>query len=619
MQYKIYLMARQEAKRKFSSANIYDHFDRLDGSHPFKKAAPESFIEYHARKRHGGKVVFFHFDLAKEMGLIPKDHSHEMNKKLEKKILETFAIQIINEYDQIHQIDYPKGEIVPGKFMATRYLQLQHPNKQGKTSGDGRSIWNGVVKNKGRTWDVTSCGTGATRLSPATAINKKFYKNGDPSISYGCGWCERDEGLETLFFSEVLDRNGMGTERVLAIIEFEKGISINIRAHDNLIRPSHMFNHMKQGEYEALKNVVDYYIDRQVKNKKWANLPINVNEKYQYFLEKQIEVFAEISARFEDEYIFCWLDWDGDNILMDGGILDYGSVRQFGLYHHEYRFDDVERFSTNIKEQKSKAKYTVQTFAQIVDFLKTGKKKSISKFRSGTWAKSFEKIYRHHKKKNLLAKIGFTDEQVRYLEDKHHRAFKDFERSFRYFETATSTEGLIEVEDGITKNAIFCMRDILRELPQFLLNRNEGLLECEEFINIIKSSYALPEDLEISDYRRKMILQFQKKYLSLIRAVAKGLNKDRQQVLLNLTMRSSVINKFDRITGDSITTIVYKVAPLRNRLGPEGLYALAQELREYQSLDPADAGKSKLKREQEGESKVFKGVLKIVREMREGL
>ena len=30
-------------------------------------------------------------------------------------------------------------------------------------------------------------------------------------------------------------------------------------------------------------------------------------------------------ALLEEEYIFNWLAWDGDNILASGAILDYGS------------------------------------------------------------------------------------------------------------------------------------------------------------------------------------------------------------------------------------------------------------------------------------------------------
>ena len=104
--------------------------------------------------------------MAKDMGLIPKDHAAEMNPILETKILETFGIIIINEYDQINNRKFPEEDIKPNKYMATRYLQLQHPNKQGKTSGDGRSIWNGCIKHQGKTWDVSSCGDLQSRAVP---------------------------------------------------------------------------------------------------------------------------------------------------------------------------------------------------------------------------------------------------------------------------------------------------------------------------------------------------------------------------------------------------------------------------------------------------------------------
>jgi predicted sulfurtransferase len=68
--------------------------------------------------------------------------------------------------------------------------------------------------------------------------------------------------------------------------------------------------------------MTDYYIDRQISNGSWAPVPRGEN-KYDYFLAKISETFAKISAQFESEYIFCWMDWDGDNILVDGGIIEY--------------------------------------------------------------------------------------------------------------------------------------------------------------------------------------------------------------------------------------------------------------------------------------------------------
>lgn len=595
----------------------YSAFGRINGQHPFKQQVPGGRVEYKARYKKGGKVAFFNFELAKEMGLIPKSHPNELNPDLEREILETFSLVIINEYDVINKVKFPEEEIHPHTYMATRYLQLQHPDKSGRTSGDGRSIWNGTVRSNGITWDVSSCGTGATKLSPACNINKKFYQTGDPSISYGCGLSEVGEGLETLFFSEVLARNGFKTERILAIIEFEKGLGINVRANPNLMRPSHFFNHLKQGNLETLKQVADYYMARQFENKAWAETKFkNDKEKY-YFLARQVaKSFAEVSAKFEDEYIFCWLDWDGDNILMDGGIIDYGSIRQFGLFHAEYRYDDVQRYSTTILEQRQKARYIVQCFIQIADFLSTGKKKSLSHFRKHDILNYFDSHFVESKDRNLAQKIGFKKQHQDFLMSKERGLLTKFRKTFSYFERSKAKRGIYKVADGINRDAIFCMRDILREFPQLYLTR-QTVLSHQDFIEVIKSSYAKKADLKLTEVRKKQINRFQNTYLSLIEAIEKEFKINRTQLLLELTMRSSVINKYDRVTGDSISFIVQKVQRLRPKLTAKELFQLAQEFSSYQNLDP---DQKKIQNDIPPRHRnIMQNLYSIVRECREGL
>lgn len=594
----------------------YTTFARLNGEHPFKDQVPQGRVEYKARYRKGGKVAFFNFDLAKEMGLIPKSHPDFLNPDLEKEILETFSLTIINEYDVINNIKFPEEEIYPHTFMATRYLQLQHPDKSGKTSGDGRTIWNGTVRHNGVSWDVSSCGTGGTKLSPACNINKKFYQTGDPSISYGCGLSEVSEGLETLFFSEVLGKNGFRTERVLAIIEFDKGIAINVRANPNLIRPSHFFGHLKQGNFETLKQVSDYYIGRQVENKRWEQTSFkNDKEKYYYLASQVAKTFAETSAKFEDEYIFCWLDWDGDNILMDGGIIDYGSIRQFGLFHAEYRYDDVQRFSTTILEQRQKARYIALCFIQIADFLSTGKKKSLSHFKNHAILKQFDDHYIKMKNRNLLARMGWKKAAQDKLLQNELQTVTKFRKVFSYFERAKSKKGVYKTADGITRDAIFCMRDILRELPQLFLSR-ETTLNHKEFLEVIKSSYAKKADLKLTEVRKKQINRFQNLYMTMVNKLEKDGAK-KQQLLLELTMRSSVINKYDRVTGDSITYIVQKVQKLRPKLKADELYHLAMDFASYQNLDPDR--KIETTQAPVRQQNIMQGFHTIVRDCREGL
>lgn len=610
-------MAQIKFKRASQTNAHYDYsiFKKINGEHPLRETNCDCFVDYRARLRKGAKVSAFNFGLAREMGLLSDDHPNELNAELEKALIETFSLVIINEYDILNNVHIPEDEILPGKFMATKYLQLQHPNKQGKTSGDGRSIWNGHFKNRKLTWDVSSRGTGATRLSPATSIHNKFWQTGDPSISYGCGYCDLDEGISTLFFSEVLHKNGLPTERVLLVLEFPKKLSIVVRAHPNLIRPSHLFNHLKQGNQSSLKAMVDYYIDRQIVNKVWKDCPKG-KRKYQYFLNKQTEVFATMAANFEDEYIFCWLDWDGDNVLMDGGIIDYGSVRQFGMFHAEYRYDDVQRYSTTIVEQKHKAKYIVQTFAQIVDFICTGKKKNIKHFANHRCLSYFDQVFQSVKDRNLVEKMGFKPDQVDFLMKNKRQLIKNFRHTFTYFERARSQRETYQVADGITRDALFCMRDILRELPQMYLLR-EKILERDEFIEIMKSSYCKKEDLTPNHYRDKMVDLFQKQYLGIVQAIARKTKKPKFEIVLDMTMRSSVINKYDRVTGDSITLITDRIMKDIKKLDHDEIYRILMDFIEYQNHNPDT--KVHMDEYHVKKSPIIRSMISIVRENREGL
>lgn len=540
--------------QKKLQVNEYSSFDLIDGSHSYKDAVPDGYVEYQVRTRHGGSVFFFNFELAKQMGLIPTDHPHELTPKLKEKILDTFALVIINEYDIINKIEFNPKEIRPNKYMATRYLQLQHPNKQGKTSGDGRGIWNGEIKHKGVTWDISSSGTGATCLSPAFAQTGEYVKTGDREVCYGNGYQSLNDGMQAALMSDIFHKNGIETEQTLAILSFEAGTSINVRAAKNLLRPAHFFRLLKLGDHAGLKSSVDYFIDRQIRNGDWPEAGNTRNKKtrYQVFAEEMALTFSRITARFESDYIFCWLDWDGDNILANGGIIDYGSIRQFGLYHYEYRYDDVDRMSTNIPEQKIKARYIAQCFAQIRDYLITGKKKNVRRFRKDPILRNFDRNFYRVLNQLLLKKLGLNEKQSALILDEYPNLLKKFKKHHSYFEKTKSSRGIYKINDGITCDAVFCMSDAHRELPKHFLKCSE-LLSADQFIGIIRSSYAKKGDLELSAYRRKEITEFQKSYLQMMKIIADRFHKgNREKAFLELIMRSSVANPEHRITGDSI-------------------------------------------------------------------
>ena len=614
MKKKTITKTKNEKKSTAGSNKPYSKFKELDGSHPLKELLPDSYIPYKARVRKGGKIVHFNFDLAKEMGLISKDHAVQMTVALEKQILESFAIVIINEYDELHGLKFKSEEIKSGTYMATRYLQAQHKDSLGLKSGDGRSIWNGIVEHEGKIWDVSSRGTGATSLSPAASKTGKCFQSGDPSVSYGCGYAELDEAVESVLFSEVLYRNKVKTERTLAVIEFEKGLVISIRAHENLLRPSHLFRYLKQDNLPSLRKMTHYFIERQEANGRWKDVPTKEEDRLQYFLKKQLNYFAEIIAKFEDDYIFCWLDWDGDNILMDGGIIDYGSVRQFGLYHHGYQFDDDGKYSITIAQQKIKARYIIQTFIQLVDALVQGEKKNIKEFAQHELLKEFDLSFEKYKNQNIIRKIGFDEDLIEPLSKDPQLSI--FRKSFSFWERVQARAGLYKVADGISHDAVFCMRDILRELPQLLI-REFKAIKPEDFIEIIRSSYAQKKDLVLNSSRKESIAKFQKSYMALVEKAASLKKCSISNILLEITMRSSVINKYDRITGDAITTIAAKLVSSRPKLTSAEVYHILERFISYQDLNP---NKKKLTRKlSPREEKIMQALFLIVKDYREGL
>jgi hypothetical protein len=211
----------------------YPQFLQIDGRHPFKRAVPRGYVDYAARRLNGGEVVYFNFTLAKQMGLLAEDHPQRLDAPLCRAILRSFSLVIINEYDLQHNTRFPERDLLPNSYMATRYLQLQHPDRRGNSSGDGRSVWNGSFTARGITWDISSCGTGVTRLCPATAEEKRFFKTGSRVASYGCGTASLEEGLSSALMSETLHRNGIATERVLAVILLDNGHAIHVRAGNN--------------------------------------------------------------------------------------------------------------------------------------------------------------------------------------------------------------------------------------------------------------------------------------------------------------------------------------------------------------------------------------------------
>jgi uncharacterized protein YdiU (UPF0061 family) len=542
--------------RRSQNQSSYQAFTQLDGTHPWMEVIPDGFVPYRVRELKTGEIGYFNFILAKEMGLIPADHPHTMTEALKAKLISTFSIQIINEYDELNKRRIDPNTIKPNKYMASRYLQIQHPGKQGKTSGDGRGIWNGIVEHRGKCWDVSSRGTGVTCLAPGAVEANKPLKTGATDFGYGCGQAEIDELYGSAILAEMMHVQGLSTERVLCVIDLGKGYGIGVRAAPNLLRPAHLFLYLKQNRHEDLKRGVDYFIDRQIKNGKWKNR-VRGDSKYDDLAMEISNSFGEFAATLDIDYIFAWMSWDGDNVLVDAGIIDYGSVRQFGIRHDQYRYDDVERFSTNLNEQREQARLIVQVFAQICDYVKTGKKMPLKSFTKDPAVVQFDVAFKKARSHRLLYRIGFNQVQRENIL-KTEGLFEQFDREYSYFERAKISGKTSKVADGINHPALFNMRAILRFLPEFYLkNGIEENLPSEEFYKILLSSFAKQQDTHLRPKHSRHILNFQNLYKQMLAAAA-GSQKP-SAIMRGFMDRAGKLNREDRVTGNALIQIVFEI------------------------------------------------------------
>jgi len=519
------------------------------------QVVPEGYVPYRVRELRTGDVAYFNFVLAKEMGLIPQDHPHQMTAELKAKLIETFSIQIINEYDELMNRRIDPKTIKKNKYMASRYLQLQHANKRGKTSGDGRGIWNGVVEHRGKIWDVSSRGTGVTCLAPGSVEANRPLKTGSGDFGYGCGLAEIDELYGAAILAEIMHLQGIHTERVLCLIDLGKGYGIGVRAAQNLLRPAHLFMYLKQKRHKELKAGVDYLIQRQIKNGRWKFSKIGL-ARYEELTHILSESFAKFTATLDIDYIFAWLDWDGDNVLTDAGIIDYGSVRQFGLRHDQYRYDDVERFSTNLNEQRTKAKLLVQVFAQLLDYVKTGTKKPLKEFAKHPAVMSFNSHFDKAKKDRLLYRMGFNSDQRERILKSKPQLVNQFQKEFEYFERAKISGSISKVADGVNHPALFNMRNIFRHLPKkFLGDGLESSITEADFYKMILSSFAKSKDTQIRPKHQGHIQNFQRLYKEIFLQALPNQRPTPAQ-LKGISDRAQLLNRDNRLTGNALIQIV---------------------------------------------------------------
>src|SRR4029079_14643868 len=410
----------------------------------------------------------------------------------------------------------------------------------------------------------------------------------DTTYGYSSGLAELDEMLGSAVMSEIFYRQGIPTERCLAVIGFPDTSAIGVRTAPNLIRPAHMFRYLKQGRLEELKASVDYFIDREVENGFWE-IPKDVKERYTKALDYFARSYAKLAALLEEEYIFNWLSWDGDNMLASGAILDYGSIRQFAAKHDKYRYKDVDRYSASLAEQRGWARSLVQVFAQAMAFIQSGSRQTLDSFKNADCLRVFDEAFANERDQRMLWRIGFTPEQIRHLMNNARNEVREFDRGLSYFEDRKVSKGIEKPPDGFTHNPVFLIRNLLRLLPAYYVAQTitryddaSAYMPDDIFCRIMAASYAGKNDLKPTPATSAHVKGFQECYLRLVAALGGPFDL----VLKTLQERSAVINHRHRITGDAVTWIIEEVIAMKGKMRTDGLQEALDAFIDSQVLIP---------------------------------
>ena len=227
---------------------------------------------------------------------------------------------------------------------------------------------------------------------------------------------------------------------------------------------------------------------------------------------------------------------------------------------------------------------------------------------------AFDENFETQKNLNILNRMGLSPRKAKQVLKRNEQLIIDFRKTFSYFEQAKSVTGKVEIADGITWDAIFSMRNLLRELP-LVFGFSEDHISAEDFIDMMKSDFALEQDLEVTGYRKQKIQLFQEQYLELMHITSKLFQESLSKTFEQASLRSLVINKSERITGDAVTHIVALLMKHRKKLKPESLFQLIQSIRVSQNLNPD----LKLKYPQIYPKALFKEVMELIKENREGI
>jgi hypothetical protein len=207
---------------------------------------------------------------------------------------------------------------------------------------------------------------------------------------------------------------------------------------------------------------------------------------------------------------------------------------------------------------------------------------------------------------------------------KCQRKVAHFERSFKWWERKTKQKKHYRVADGITKDALYSMRDLLRELPKHL-NTIWNPMPIDKFMKHVASTYCSPIDAKPTLIRSQKANELQRHYMALVESCARITESKRENIIGRMMARAEICNRKERVTGDAICNVGDKILRSRKQLERRDLFGLISTFIEAQVLVPETKLRSVRKQTVEAvkittkAESVLKALDKVVRDMRHGL
>jgi len=221
-----------------------------------------------------------------------------------------------------------------------------------------------------------------------------------------------------------------------------------------------------------------------------------------------------------------------------------------------------------------------------VNFIVSKQKENYKDFEKDKSLSLFDQCFEEERRKMLLWRIGFTDEQTNTLRENHQDKIEAFRKVLDYFENVKTANGETKVSDGIDHPPVFWVRHILRELPDFFSrnfqNGEWAFMPVDWFCEMMAVSYVDQKDLTLSDSRKLKALEFQQSYRDLICVFDPQVQKN----LESLVKRAAVINYPYRSTGDGLVWVINEAIAARDQVKREKIQEALDRFIESQVLIP---------------------------------